>query len=147
MSLQPTMKQVESFTVTGFSVRTQNSDEFNETKAKLPGLWQQFYTSEFATNANIFGVYSNYDSDANGPYTVTVGVKSNHAKTQLSSVTIQAGKYLVFQGTGPMPATVVETWKRVWSFFETNTEHQRNFISDFEDYSGPDQVAIYIGLE
>ena len=100
-----------------------------------------------ATNANIFGVYSNYDSDANGPYTVTVGVKSSHAQTQLSSVTIQAGNYLVFQSTGPMPATVVETWQRVWAFFETNSEHRRNFISDFEAYSGSDQVTIYIGLD
>ena len=148
MSIQPTMKQVESFIVTGFSVRTQNSDEFNEKTAKLPSLWQQFYTSELAaTNANIFGVYSNYDSDANGPYTVTVCVESDYAQTQLTSVTIQAGNYLVFQGTGPMPATVIETWKQVWAFFETSTEHRRNFISDFESYSGPDQVAIYIGLE
>lgn len=145
--IQPTMKQVENFIVTGFSVRTQNSDEFNEKTAKLPSLWQQFHTSELAANANIFGVYSNYDSDANGPYTVTVGVKSNHEQTQVSSVTIREGKYLVFQGTGPMPDTVVETWKQVWTFFEKNTEYQRNFISDFEAYSGPDQVAIYIGLE
>lgn len=50
------------------------------------------------------------------------------------------------QGIGPMPATVVETWKQVWAFFETNTEHQRNFFSNFEVYSGSDQVAIYIGL-
>jgi predicted transcriptional regulator YdeE len=141
------VKQVESFTVTGFHVRTQNRDEFNEKTAKLPSLWLQFYTSELATKANIFGVYSNYDSDAKGAYTVTVGVESDQAQTQLSSVIIQAGKYLVFQGTGPMPATVVETWKRVWAFFETNTEHRRNFISDFEAYSDPDQVAIYIGLE
>jgi predicted transcriptional regulator YdeE len=138
MSIKPTVKQVERFIVTGFSVRTQNSDEFNEKTAKLPNLWQQFYTSELANNANIFSVYSNYDSDANGPYTVTVGVKS---------VTIEAGNYLVFQGIGPMPATVVETWKQVWDFFETNTDHRRNFISDFEAHVGPDQVAIFIGLE
>jgi predicted transcriptional regulator YdeE len=111
MSIKPTVKQVERFIVTGFSVRTQNSDEFNEKTAKLPNLWQQFYTSELANNANIFSVYSNYDSDANGPYTVTVGVKSDHVQTQLSRVTIEAGNYLVFQGIGPMPATVVETWK------------------------------------
>lgn len=76
-----------------------------------------------------------------------MGVKSDHAQTQLSSVTIQAGNYLVFHGTGPMPATVVQTWKQVWSFFETNTEPRRNFISDFEAYSGSDHIAIYIGLE
>ncbi len=147
MSIQPMMKQVESFTVTGLSVRTQNSDEFNEKMAKLPGLWQQFYTSELAANANIFGVYSNYDTDANGHYTVTVGVKSHCEQTQLSPVTIQAGNYLVFKGTGPMPATVIEAWKQVWAFFEKNTAYRRNFISDFEAYNGPDQVAIYIGLE
>lgn len=147
MFILPVVQYVESFIVTGLSVRTQNSDEFNEKTAKLPSLWQQFYTSELATNANIFGVYSNYDSDANGPYTVTVGVKFDYAQAQFSSVTIQAGNYLVFQGTGPRPATVVETWKQVWAFFETNSEHRRNFISDFETYSGPDQVAIYIGLE
>lgn len=147
MSILPTVKQVESFIVTGFSLRTQNKDEFNEKTAKLPSLWQQFYTSELATHVNIFGVYSNYDSDVNGPYTVTVGVKSSQAQTELSAVTIQAGNYLVFQGIGSMPATVVETWKRVWTFFATNTEYQRNFISDFEAYSGSDEVAIYIGLE
>lgn len=146
MFISPAVQYVESFIVAGFNVRTQNSDEFNEKTAKLPSLWQQFYTSELATNANIFGVYSNYESDANGPYTVTVGVKSDQVQMQLSSVTIRAGNYLVFQGTGPMPATVIETWKLVWAFFETNTEHQRSFISDFEAYS-PNQVVIYIGLK
>lgn len=147
MSISPTVKQVESFIVTGFSVRTQNKDEFNERTAKLPSLWQQFYTSGLATHAKIFGVYSNYDSDANGPYTVTAGVESSHAQTELSAVTIRAGNYLVFQGTGPMPATVVDTWKRVWEFFETNIDYRRSFISDFEAYSGSDQVVIYIGLK
>lgn len=147
MSISPAVRYVDSFIVTGLSVRTQNSDEFHEKTAKLPSLWLQFYASELATNANIFGVYSNYDSDADGPYTATVGVKSSHAQTQLSSVTIQAGNYLGFQGTGPMPAAVVETWKRVWMFFEINTTYRRNFISDFEAYRGSDQVTIYIGLE
>jgi predicted transcriptional regulator YdeE len=58
MSISSTVKHVESFIVTGFSARTQNKDEFNEKTAKLPGLWQQFYTSELAANAKIFGVYS-----------------------------------------------------------------------------------------
>lgn len=147
MSTSPTVKQVESFIVTGLSVRTQNKDEFNEKTAKLPNLWQQFYTSDLAANANIFGVYSNYDSDASGYYTVTVGIDSSHVQTELKAVTIQAGNYLVFQGTGPMPAVLVETWKRVWEFFETSTEYRRNFISDFEAYNGSEQVAIYIGLE
>lgn len=147
MSISPTITKVESFTVSGFHVRTQNKDEFNEKTAKLPSLWQQFYTSDLATNAKIYGVYSNYDSDASGYYTVTVGVESFHVPSELNAVSIQAGNYLIFQGTGPMPDMVVETWKRVWEFFEKNTEYQRNFISDFEAYSGLNQIAIYIGLK
>lgn len=147
MSIQPMIKKVENFIVTGFSVNTQNKAEFNEETAKIPSLWQQFYRSELATHTNVFGVYSNYGSDANGHYTVTVGVESDKAQTQLSSIIVQAGNYLMFQGTGPMPATVIETWKQVWTFFETNTVHQRNYVSDFEAYSSPEHVAIYIGLE
>ncbi len=52
-----------------------------------------------------------------------------------------------FTGTGPMPSTVVETWKQIWDYFETESEYQRSFISDFEAYSGSDKVAIYIGIE
>lgn len=148
MSIQPIVKQVESFIVTGFNVRTKNGDEFNEKTAKIPSLWQQFYTSELSANAiNIFGVYSNYDSDANGAYTVTVGVKFERTDIKLSSVTIQAGGYLVFQATGSMPATVVETWKQVWEFFENNPKFRRKFISDFEVYRDSDKVEIYIGLD
>ena len=147
MYISPTEQYVERFMVTGLSVRTRNSDEFDEKTAKIPSLWQQFYASDLAANPKIFGVYSNYDSDANGYYTVTVGIESSHAPTQINPVIIQAGNYLVFQGRGPMPATVVETWKRVWDFFGTNTAPRRNFVSDFEAYNGPNEVTIYIGLK
>lgn len=147
MSISPTEKHVKSFIVTGFSARTQNKDEFNEKTAKIPNLWQQFYNSELAGNANVFGVYSDYESNVNGFYTLTAGVESSHAQAELSSVTVKAGNYLVFKGVGSMPAAVIETWKHVWDFFEKNTEYKRNYISDFEAYSGSDQIEIYIGLE
>lgn len=57
-SIPPTLKYVEGFTVMGLSTKTQNTDEFNEKTAKLPSLWQQFYSSNLAANANIFEVYS-----------------------------------------------------------------------------------------
>jgi predicted transcriptional regulator YdeE len=133
--------------VTGLSTRTQNTDEFNEKTAKLPSLWQQFYSSDLAANANIFEVYSDYESDANGLYTVTIGVTCDSERAEFGSVKIQTGNYLVFQGAGPMPFTVVETWKQIWAYFEAENEYQRSFISDFEAYSGSDKVAIHIGIK
>ncbi len=146
-SIPPTLKYVEGFRVTGLSTRTQNIDEFNEKTAKLPSLWQQFYCSDLAVNANIFAVYSDYESDANDLYTVTVGVIDDSKRTKFASVIIPKGNYLVFQGTGPMPSIVVETWQHIWDYFETDSTYQRNFIGDFEAYRSSDSVDIYIGIK
>ena len=146
-TIPPTLKHVEGFTVTGFSTRTQNTDEFNEKTAKLPALWQQFYGSDLVANANIVEVYSNYESDANGMYTVTVGTDSDNESAEYAAVDVQTGNYLIFQGEGPMPLAVVETWKQIWAYFATEREYQRNFISDFEEYMGAERVAIHIGIK
>lgn len=145
--IPPILKRVEHFRVTGLGTRTKNCDEFNEQTAKLPNLWQQFSSTDLASHANIFGVYSDYESDAHGLYTVTVGIASDAPQDAFNSVKIQAGNYLVFQGTGPMPSTVIATWKRIWDYFETENEYRRNFISDFEAYNGSNEVAIYIGIK
>lgn len=143
----PSLKQVKGFRVTGLSTRTQNRDEFGEETAKLPNLWQQVHSSGLAANATLVAVYSDYESDANGLYTVTVGIPADDAPAQLNSVAIAPGDYFVFQGKGPMPATVVETWQRIWRYFEHTPEYQRSFISDFEAYKGSDEVTIYIGVK
>ncbi|MFJ1269574.1 GyrI-like domain-containing protein [Legionella lytica] len=146
-SILPSLKQVKGFRVTGLSTRTQNRDEFGEATAKLPNLWQQVNSSGLAANATLVAVYSDYESDVNGLYTVTVGIPADEAPAQLNSVAIAPGDYFVFQGQGPMPATVVETWQRIWNYFEHNPEYQRSFISDFEAYKGADEVSIYIGVK
>lgn len=143
----PTLIYIKGFSVMGLSIQTQNTEEFNEKTAKLPSLWQQFYSSELATNPNVFEVYSDYESDANGLYTVTVGVSDDIATTPFSTVNIQAGNYLVFHGTGSMPSTVVETWKRIWDYFDAENNYQRSYITDFEAYSVSDKVAIHIGIK
>jgi predicted transcriptional regulator YdeE len=145
--IPPTLKYVEDFTVKGFSARTKNSDEFNEKTAKIPSLWQQLYSSELDVNATIFGIYSDYASDANGLYTITVGATCNSESMACNAINIQKGNYLVFQGEGPMPITVIETWKQIWDYFAKESTYQRNFITDFEAYSGSDKVAIYIGIQ
>lgn len=146
-SIPPTLKHVEGFTVTGVSTKTQNTDEFNEKTARLPSLWQQFYSSDLAANASIFEVYSDYESDANGQYTVTVGVGDDSERAEFFSVKIHAGNYLIFHGTGPMPSTVIETWKKIWDYFDAESEYERSFISDFEAYIGSDKVDIHIGIK
>ncbi|CAM4478392.1 MAG: hypothetical protein LEGION0403_FIIPPAGN_02448 [Legionella sp.] len=145
-AIESILKHVDSFTVRGLTVRTKNSDEFNPETAKLPNLWQQFYSSNPTPNTTIFGVYSGYESDTEGYYDVTAGTLNNNQGAELSVVTINSGNYLVFQGKGAMPQTVIEAWKRVWDYFTVDSPHQRCFMTDFEEYKNGDEVAIFIGV-
>ncbi len=146
-SIQPILKQVNKFTVSGLTVRTQNSDEFCKETAKIPKLWQQFYASSLVNTAPIFGVYSEYECDDKGPYTLTVGVTCDNQSLKFTNVEINAGNYLVFKGAGAMPQTVIETWQRVWTYFKNENLYQRSYMTDFESYDGPNDITIYIGVE
>lgn len=143
--MQPTLKHVEEFTVSGFSTRTQNRDEFNADTAKIPHLWQQFHTEGLGYKGKAFGIYADYESDDKGHYTVTAGIASH--ENQGPIVTIPAGNYLAFTGKGPMPLTVIETWKRIWNYFSTPNNYQRAYQSDFESYESAEEVIIYIGVK
>jgi predicted transcriptional regulator YdeE len=147
-SKEPKLVDINPLWVTGLSVRTINSDEFNPKTAKLPSLWEQFSSSNPHIDLPIYGVYSQYDADEKDFYTVTVG---NPLLKEMivpfpNQVEIQKGKYLVFEGSGSIPEVVIATWKQVWSYFETNPKHQRSFKTDFELYKGPTEIAIHIGV-
>ncbi len=144
---EPTLISVDGFKVIGLSVRTTNSDEFNPATAQLPDLWQRFYSSGSGVtdpDSIILGVYSDYESDASVYYTVTAGVKS--ASAEKSTTTVLSGEYLVFENQGVFPHVVVETWQRVWGYFEGQKEILRRFKTDFEMYKADGNIAIYIGV-
>lgn len=142
----PTLKNIEGFRVTGLSTRTRNADEFDEKKARLPALWQELYSSNLAIATTVFGVYSDYASDASNFYTVTIGINSDNTSNKMSSIAIEPGNYLVFHAKGPMPSTVIETWKCVWDYFAVENQYQRRYMTDFEVYKNEVEVDIYIGI-
>ncbi len=149
--ITPELIKVEAFSVVGLRERTKNIDEFNPQTARLPALWERFHTSQIATqkpNSLIYGVYSDYESDDKGFYTVTFGIEVNDSKTISygDSVNIKKGNYLIFKNTGPMPKTIIETWQAIWHFFDTQTNISRAYETDFEVYMGQEQCAIYIGV-
>jgi predicted transcriptional regulator YdeE len=79
-----------------------------------------------------------------GAFDVTAGVATSKPESPLA---LQAGDYLVFSATGPMPQTVLQTWGQVWQYFQTNTGVQRSYATDFEAYLGTDKVEIHIGVK
>lgn len=143
--------QIDAKTVTGIKVRTKNADEMNYDTSKISGLWQHFYADvapHLEKDANVIGVYSNYESDFTGEFDVLAGSDMFESDIASESVTIRAGKYLVFEGKGSMPQVVIETWSKVWSYFSSNeAEHIRAYTTDFEVYKSDRDVEIFISIQ
>ncbi|MBK5373469.1 GyrI-like domain-containing protein [Pseudomonas sp. TH08] len=146
-------QQINAFTVSGLSVRTTNAAEHNPETAKIGSMWGEFFGKGFTesiqgkrADSPVYGVYSAYESDASGHFDVIAGVAVDEASADFQSVTIEAGDYLVFEAQGPLPDAVIATWGKVWTFFEENPQIQRRYATDFETYTGPESVAIHIGI-
>ena len=162
VTVNPKIVQLDAFEVMGIAVRTNNSKEATADGA-IPKLWQRVI-QEHALNTvpdpvdqNIYAVYTDYASDANGDYTLVLGKKvPSGTKLEDGFVvkTVPAGRYAVFTSDrGPVAKVVVETWKQIWSYYQSPTNGQRAYRADFELYEeravDPNnaQVDIYIGLK
>jgi len=148
--MEPIRQHVDAFRVSGNTVRTTNREESTPATARLGALWGRFFgeetyasTQSRTADTRIFGVYSGYESDANGAFDVAAGVAVSNGQ---GSISVEAGDYLVFTGQGEMPHMVIAAWQRIWQYFETHPEVTRSYRSDFEAYEGPDKVAIHIGV-
>lgn len=170
----------EAIVCKGISVRTTNNAEISFDTAKLGGLWQKFYQNHvehLSEGEDIYGVYHNYESDdLVGAFDVVASwkVKSEPVEGQDSdedskvlsaenilsaahssdvvTVAIPAGRYLVFSEKGSMPDTVMDAWEKAWEYFNNpSCEHTRSYNVDFEHYIGGNleygQVDLYIGIE
>jgi predicted transcriptional regulator YdeE len=152
---EPKLIKMQNFTVTGLLARTKNEDEFNNETAKLSKLWEQFYSNvslnEMAnrkTNSPVYGVYSDYDSDDKGFYSVTAGVEfaKQENAAEFHTIQVDEGEYLVFENQGALPQAIIEIWQTIWHFFEEQSALKRAYKTDFEVYSGFRHCAVYIGL-
>jgi len=152
-----------AFSVAGIEVRTSNAKE-----ASGDGLigrqWQKFFQDGVLEkipnkhDGNIYAVYSDYASDRNGEYSLTIGAKvadGSPAPAGLVVKTVPAGKYaVVTSDKGPVAKVVTAAWQRVWDL-EQKKElgGTRAYKADFELYdqraANPQdaQADIYLGLK
>lgn len=149
--MQPQLQRLDAFNVSGLTARTTNRDESDPQAALIGTLWNRFFDERVyekmpnrVADMHLYGVYSSYDSDAHGSFDVTTGVAVADGP---AAVRIEGGDYLVFCGQGVMPQMVIAVWEAIWQYFEAHPEIRRRYRSDFEAYSGPEQVAIHIGVE
>lgn len=154
----------EALACKGISTRTTNIAEISHDTAKLGRLWQKFYQNHagnLAEGEDIYGVYHNYETDDEiGAFDVVASWKVDSEQEKLSkdtpgslvTVTIPAGKYMIFSEQGYMPNTIMNAWEKVSEYFTSpSCEQVRAFDVDFEKYVEGNleygQVDLYISVK
>jgi predicted transcriptional regulator YdeE len=146
----------------GVTTRTTNAEEAGA-NGRLPGLWDSYFASGIANRAQvsnghlIYALYTDYESDASGAYTVLIGHERTNAEAELpdglEQVTIPEAKFMVFKTKkGPVYEVVAQAWGEIWAFFE-HSSIERTYSGDYELYDGRTfdpanaEVDIYIAVK
>lgn len=142
--MDPRPTTLKELKLVGIETRTSNADESDPAKARIPGLWKKFYedgiskkTPEIVTPEMVFAVYTNYESDHNGKYSLILTSEVKNLKQipeGFTGITVPPSKYLVFLAKGKLPEAIIETWKEVWKYFSQSRDHKRTYAADFEIY-------------
>lgn len=145
------VEEIEEKLIYGVSTRTKNIDEMNPKTSKIGEIWQKFYQT-VKCEEKVYGIYFNYESDANGEFDVLAGCEIFNE--DLSSVKIKKGKYLVFNklyeenNHDAKVQAVIETWGQIWEYFSNeDSKYKRAYKTDFEYYKNQNEIEIFISIQ
>ncbi len=141
--------------VVGISIKTTNKDSLST--RQITELWERFYAENIREKIshkiddNVIGLYIDYEGDCSEPYIVVAGCRVSSCDVipeGMVAKKVPASKYAVFTAKGPLPDSIVNTWKAAWQ-----TDLNRTYAGDFEVYSQKShkdqdpEVDIYIAIE
>ena len=144
--------------IIGIETRTSNQLEVHQSTAQIAKAWSRFIEDKLlekipnkAHGNIVLGLYTNYESDQNGKYTLIIGTEVtslDDVPEGMIGVSAPAAKYLEFHFEGPLPDTVTDAWQQIWKYFADNEEYRRSFTMDFEVYDNkhPDKVDIFVAV-
>jgi predicted transcriptional regulator YdeE len=125
-----------AFHIIGIFVKTSNVN--NKSLKDIGDLFGRFISQNISEkipdkiNGDIYCVYTDYETDYNGPYTTIIGCKVSSLKEipiGLIGKTIPESKYQVYTSTGKLSESLAKTWEGIW-----NTELDRRNSADFDIY-------------
>lgn len=144
-----TTEQQPEMHIVGISVRTSNAP--GKASVDIPQLWTKFYSENIPgripNKASDHGValYCDYEGDHTKPYTLILGcpvTSLDNIPEGLEGRTIPAGIYAKFPCTGKPPESIFSMWQTIWQEKNLN----RTYIADYELYTSPEDVSIFIGI-
>jgi hypothetical protein len=145
----PRRAQIESVLVAGLTRRIVPRIH-KDVNQQVAATWGDFFDAQiYRTIVNrtpsqfLYAVYS-----AGGP----AYISSNHftVGAEVSdgpfAIRIEAGDYLIFSGPAGKQENSANIWHVAESYFIRNPHIRRKLGSDFERYTGPDKVELFIGI-
>jgi len=153
-SASPRFESAPGFTVAGLSGR------YNpETARDIQSLWQQFSPHQFGrvpgqVGEKFYGVCYNFDAQGNFDYAASVEVDaSGGVPTELTQVTVPAGRYAVFPHAGHV-SDISKTWMDIFQNWLPRSGRRvargpsfEVYSEDFDPKVGTGGVEIWIPLE
>jgi predicted transcriptional regulator YdeE len=127
---------LEAFHIIGISVRTTNL--INKALKDIGDMFGNIVGQNILEkipnkiSEDIYCVYTDYESDYNGPYTAVIGCKVsslNDIPAGLIAKTIPDSKYEVYKSTGKLSISLAKTWEKIW-----HADLNRRYLADFDIY-------------
>jgi predicted transcriptional regulator YdeE len=125
-----------TFYIIGISVKTTNAN--NKALKDIGDLFGYFAGNNVVQKIpnkmteDIYCVYTDYESDFNGPYTTIIGCKVSSLSDipdGLIGKTIPGSKYEIYISTGKLSIVLGKTWEGIW-----NSDINRRYSADFDIY-------------
>jgi predicted transcriptional regulator YdeE len=89
-------------------------------------------------------VYTEYESDYTGAYTMLVGYEVT-AEAEVPAgvrvIEVPPQKYAVILAQGKQPQAVIEAWQWVWA-----SSLDRVYTADFDEYLGQEDVRLHVAI-
>ncbi|MEQ8523898.1 GyrI-like domain-containing protein [Gracilimonas sp.] len=140
---------IQKFNVVGISIRTTN--ENGQAIEAIEKLWGKFWGNEIQkqipnkVSEDIYAVYTEYETDFTGPYTVIIGLPVSSMENipeDFVGITIEKATYQKFVSKGKMPEAVVNTWMEIWEHKDLNRAYKADFTVHGEKYYDGENAEV-----
>ncbi|MBC5637815.1 effector binding domain-containing protein [Ornithinibacillus sp. BX22] len=123
-------------------VRTNNFND-DAMMQKISTMWKEATTVLNNKDDIIYGLYSEYESDYKGDYSLSVAIESSEGDT---TIKIPEANYERFVVDISDENGIVKVWQEIWER-EEKGELKRAYSFDFEKYYPNGQIEIYIAVQ
>lgn len=147
---------VSEFKVVGIEARIANVGD--SAGKEVEAIWGRFWGEDIrnkipnSLNEDIYAIYTNYESDFKGAYTLIIGLaveSFDDIPDGFTSIEIKRDTYKKYISKGKMPEAVLKTWFEIWGDTELKRAYRTDFTVHGEKYFDGDnaEVETFISIQ